>query len=235
MCIHNPWEVCASSQAWSRSAQLFSLEIGPAMSFVSIWQKHLRLSRQKGRKYLHISSSITARNYLRDLSASQKVWSQWLGVTAEKLSLLLSFTSFLRLTGQQVPSSDHTSPTQHLFCKKFERELWKEEFLWCLTIGKLCQIFYTSLCRDQLREMWGSHSNCRWWEWVWLGRNKVVLLKSQGTSLEMPSFLTKSVYHNSIQHFWLLRLRFIVLTVWLEGSDPFWGMERSWFPSSGIL
>lgn len=38
-----------------------------------------------------------------------------------------------------------------------------------------------------------------------------------------------------IQHFWLLRLRFIVLIVWLKGSDPFWRVERFLFPSVGYF
>lgn len=43
-------------------------------------------------------------------------------MTPDKLSLL-SFTRFLKADWS---SSDHTSLTQHLFCKKFVRELWKD-------------------------------------------------------------------------------------------------------------
>lgn len=147
-------------------------------------------------------TSNTARNCLRDLSLSQKVWSHWLGVTPEKLSLLLSFTSFLK--------AGHTSLTQCLFCNKFVRELWKVEVLWSLTIGEVVSdLLYLLIQRSVQANVRpivfdGSEYGC--------GETRLCSWNRKTLLWSCQVFSQSQFTTTPIQHFWLLRLRFIVMT-----------------------
>lgn len=178
--------VCATPQCQSRfCAPTFCLHNRSSNAFcLGVVVMHLRLSRQKGKKYLYfcINYSIAARKFFEDLTPSLNIGLHCLRVSPE------NFNSFLEadwsVDTMLWPHILHPACASQYIC---ERKVGRVD--WGLrSQGKLCQVFCTPLCReDQPWDTCDSHPSCLPWEWVWLGRNRIELLKSQGTFLELPS------------------------------------------------
>lgn len=170
----------------------------------SIWDC---LDKKEENTYIPVSvKSITARNCLRDLSLSQKVWSRWLGVTPEKLNLLLSFTSFVKADWSFIP---HPVSVLQQVCERVVESGVFVEFdhrgscvrsslppYTEISTGK-CEAV-TPVVFDGSEYGWGETRLCSW--------NLKTLLWS------CQVFSQSQLITTPIQHFWLLRLRFIVLT-----------------------
>lgn len=167
---------------------------------------HLRIPRQKGRKDLHfcINDSITVRNFLGIYYAPKSLDRTDLQRPQRNCAASWVLRAFVRLTCQRTPCSDHTPLTQHVLCNMFVRELRKEvtgEFdRWESCTRSSIPLYAENITPGTC----GSHPSCLPWKWAWLGWTRIVFLKSQGTSLELPgcSYEISLSQHPKLSGFW---------------------------------